>query len=304
MFLKQLFLRIFQVLFIGIVFSNYVDGNDEIRNLLVKSIDVTDTASFKTELETVQQGKATKSYLIRIFDKDGNLFLRNDIYVNGTLFFSYLMRDGKIYQITKDQVVENNVNDPAANPMLAWNFLKQIKMMLKRMDCQYDISYTKSYNGVSCNGVTVNVPRDKNSVEKAFPGSDPKGFPQIIVFLIGKSNHFIYQTKFYDESGSEQGNVEFGKVTLNPKYDPKIFELPAEKELKVARKAKDIEKIYNPQPSGFSRMSDAVGKFFGRIGSGIDSNFNFLTTFFSWAFLFVAVGCVGFVIALKLKNRR
>lgn len=298
MFFGRLFASILQVLLIGIVFASYAEGNDEIKNLLVKSIDVTDTASFKTELEGEQHGKVTKSYLIRVFDKNGNLFLRNDIYVNGTAFFSYLMRDGKIYQITSDLVVENNVNDPAANPMLAWNFLKQIKMVLEKMDCRYDMS-TQSYKGVPCNSITVNVPLDKDSLEKAFPGSDPKGFPKVIVFLIGKSNHFIYQTKFYDESGCEQGNVEFGKVTLNPEYDPKTFELPTEKELKVARKAKDIDKIYHPQPSGFSRLSDSVGEFFERFGNWIDSNINFLT----WVLLLAALGSIGLAIALKLKNR-
>lgn len=285
------------------LFMNFpLFGNAKAKHLVLDAIDFTESVNFYAVTEVEQQGMRLISHLIRITDHNQKRFLRNDIYHGKKLVFSYLIRDGKIYQIDDKVIVENNVKDSAFNPMLSWHVFQQIKSVLNKLNCTYKIS-TTSYNGVSCFKVIINLPNDPGSLAKLGPKVKAKDIPYVIELFIGKHHKFIYNMKFYDVYANELGNIAFGKVQFNPKYNPEIFKLPDDKELKVANKSNDIQKIYNPKPSFFFKIFSSIGDFFSLIFRWIDYNFYALTTIFSWIFLFVSIGCIVVAIFLKVKNR-
>ncbi len=267
-------------------------GSDKVKQLVIDAIDYTDTVNFQSVTEVEQQGMRLTSYLIRVTDKDKKTYLKNDIYQGRKLIFTYLVRDGKIFQINGKNIVENNVDDPAHNPMLSWKIYQQIKSVLEKLDCSYKMS-DSYHNGISCYKVTVKFPDDKASLAKLGPDVEPGAIPRIIEFVIGKAQKFIYETKLYDADGNLAGEIVFGKVRFNTEYNAETFKLPRTREIKVANGAKGIEKIYNTRTSSFSNVCSSVSNFFASIFNG--HRFYTLSSVLTRVFIVLAIVCVGFV---------
>ncbi len=141
-----------------------------------------------------------------------------------------------------------------------------------------------------------------------------KNFPVLRIFYIGKKDEFIYKTTSFNIRGKKIGSFDRGIVILNPFLDDRLFLIPEDSTIKIAKTFKDFIKINTKiivqkikEKRRLSKGKQLVKQsnlgLWEKMSSYIDNNLNSISSILSKILFWGAMTLILVIVFLKIKQK-